>query len=603
MMVDLVVLNAHPPSYLQDLARPDHRRGLLAVSRRRLDRPARRRLRPAARPARRPTSCSCCAPPRGCTSPATAARSAGSSPRPSPTEAPPDDELEPSAPELRAPARSDSRVIRAVRRIGATAPDAAGAAPDATAPALRAAAAHRAGAAGAAVRRSTTASAGSPPDGDYEIRVRGDRVPPAPWANVIANPHGGFVVTERGGGFTWAENSYFFRLTPWHNDPVSDPVSEAIYLRDEDTRRALVRHAGADPARRRRTPSATARAAPSFEHEQRGIATHYPRHGRGRGVKLVAAAGDQPATAAAPAHADHLRGVDPRRRCASTPSTRCAPSSTARSGAILRAEHLRPAVRRLDRVPRDQRAGDGHTGEPARVPRPERHAPTRPRRSARRAALRGVTGAGIDPCAALQCVLELAPGETREIVILLGAAPRRGRGAAGCSREYRDVGARRGRARADGRAAGASGSRSITVRTPEPTFDAMLNRWTLYQALACRMWAPLGALPEQRRVRLPRPAPGRDGVRVRRAGARARAHPARGRAASSSRATCSTGGTRRAGAACAPGSPTTSPGCRTWSTTTSASTGDASVLDEYVPFLTHARSSSRTSTRSTTCPR
>jgi cyclic beta-1,2-glucan synthetase len=29
----------------------------------------------------------------------------------------------------------------------------------------------------------------------------------------------------------------------------------------------------------------------------------------------------------------------------------------------------------------------------------------------------------------------------------------------------------------------------ITVKTPEPTFDAMLNRWTLYQALACRMWA------------------------------------------------------------------------------------------------------------------
>ena len=43
------------------------------------------------------------------------------------------------------------------------------------------------------------------------------------------------MVTERGGGFTWAENSYFFRLTPWHNDPVSDPASEVVYLQDDET--------------------------------------------------------------------------------------------------------------------------------------------------------------------------------------------------------------------------------------------------------------------------------------------------------------------------------------------------------------------------------
>ena len=29
----------------------------------------------------------------------------------------------------------------------------------------------------------------------------------------------------------------------------------------------------------------------------------------------------------------------------------------------------------------------------------------------------------------------------------------------------------------------------ISVKTPEPTFDLMVNGWTLYQALSCRMWA------------------------------------------------------------------------------------------------------------------
>ena len=29
----------------------------------------------------------------------------------------------------------------------------------------------------------------------------------------------------------------------------------------------------------------------------------------------------------------------------------------------------------------------------------------------------------------------------------------------------------------------------VTVSTPEPSFDAMINHWALYQALACRIWA------------------------------------------------------------------------------------------------------------------
>ncbi|HOV68848.1 MAG TPA: glucoamylase family protein, partial [Clostridia bacterium] len=42
---------------------------------------------------------------------------------------------------------------------------------------------------------------------EYLILHRGDRHTPMPWANVLANEHFGSIVTESGGGYTWAENS------------------------------------------------------------------------------------------------------------------------------------------------------------------------------------------------------------------------------------------------------------------------------------------------------------------------------------------------------------------------------------------------------------
>ena len=60
-------------------------------------------------------------------------------------------------------------------------------------------------------------------------------LPPAPWINVVANPTVGFLISESGAGFTWAGNSQTNRLTGWSNDPVIDPPSEVVYLRDEQT--------------------------------------------------------------------------------------------------------------------------------------------------------------------------------------------------------------------------------------------------------------------------------------------------------------------------------------------------------------------------------
>ena len=71
---------------------------------------------------------------------------------------------------------------------------------------------------------------------EYEIRLENGNYPPVPWINVIANNSNfGFHISESGAGFTWAYNSREYKLTPWSNDPVSDPAAEVVYIIDEIT--------------------------------------------------------------------------------------------------------------------------------------------------------------------------------------------------------------------------------------------------------------------------------------------------------------------------------------------------------------------------------
>ena len=77
---------------------------------------------------------------------------------------------------------------------------------------------------------------GFTPDGhEYVITLEPGQSTPAPWVNVIASPHIGTVVSESGSAYTWAENAHEFRLTTWHNDPLCDSSGEAFYIRDEET--------------------------------------------------------------------------------------------------------------------------------------------------------------------------------------------------------------------------------------------------------------------------------------------------------------------------------------------------------------------------------
>jgi cyclic beta-1,2-glucan synthetase len=325
---------------------------------------------------------------------------------------------------------------------------------------------------------------GLTPEGDYQINIQGAAVPPAPWANVVANPAGGFLVSERGAGYTWAGSSYFFRLTPWHNDPVCDPVSEAIYLRDtgsgdlwSPTPAPL---GGAGPCTVRHGAGFS-----TFESERHGIASRLTLAMAGEeSVKLsvlrLTNRSEFPRRLEATAYVEWTLGVTPER-------TRHQVSTEYDDalGAILARNAFDAdfadmvAFCAISEPPLDHTADrreflgrNGSVDGPAAL---------------RGGPFRNATGSGLDPCAALRCVLDLAPGETRELVVVLGAA--RGRDEA-----RRTI----ARLQPEGTAAAAAAGSVerwrerlsvITVRTPEPAFDAMLNRWTLYQALACRMWA------------------------------------------------------------------------------------------------------------------
>src|SRR3989442_15312966 len=69
---------------------------------------------------------------------------------------------------------------------------------------------------------------------EYAVVLDGDRETPLPWVNVMANAGFGTVVSASGSAYTWAENSRENRLTPFANDPVTDPTAEALFLRDEE---------------------------------------------------------------------------------------------------------------------------------------------------------------------------------------------------------------------------------------------------------------------------------------------------------------------------------------------------------------------------------
>ena len=323
---------------------------------------------------------------------------------------------------------------------------------------------------------------GFSPDGkEYIIRLQ-QRMTPAPWLNVLANPDFGCIVSERGGGFVFAENSRENKLTPWSNDPVSDPPGEIIYLRDEDSGAVW-----------------TVCAAPIWEHQPYTV-----MHGRGYSK-----------------FCHHSHGLDQE-------LTVFVPLDDPVKLSLLKIRNDSPGFRRLtatyfirpvlgvsDQIShlhlvsswgenmltfRNPYNGDfpgriawisasrpvlGYTGDCCEFLGLEGDL-TNPAALAR-TRLSNIVGAGLNPCGAIQVALELEPGSEGELVFQLGQAANLER--------VREIAAKY-----NGQAPLAlkqtrdywqSLIGTIAARTPETSLNILLS-WLLYQTLVCRMWARTG---------------------------------------------------------------------------------------------------------------
>jgi cyclic beta-1,2-glucan synthetase len=327
---------------------------------------------------------------------------------------------------------------------------------------------------------------GFSPDGrEYVTILRAGQWTPAPWANVIANEHDfGFQVTETGGGYTWSVNSRENRLTPWSNDAVSDPPGEAIYLRDEESGAVWtptplpVR--GDDPYVVRHGQGYTV-----FEHTSHGVTQELllfaPLDATVK-ISLLRLRNHTNETRrlSVTSYSELVLGVE---RGASAPFV--VTEFDEESGAIFaRNPYNNEFAARIafaatsareSTITCDRKEFLGRNGTPARPA------------ALRRAALSGRAGPGLDPCAALQTVVELAPGATHEVVFLLGETDTR--------EEARAIVERFGRLRAVNEAFASVLARwdemleTIEVRTPDAALDTILNRWLPYQTLACRVLA------------------------------------------------------------------------------------------------------------------
>jgi cyclic beta-1,2-glucan synthetase len=323
---------------------------------------------------------------------------------------------------------------------------------------------------------------------EYVTHLGSDNPTPAPWLNIVANKDFGFQCSADGSGYTWLGNSRENQLTQWTNDPVSNPASEAIFVRNESTG-ALI--------------------SPTLKPLNSADGTHTARHGFGYSVfERRTQDLDLELTQTVP-----LEGSVKISRLKLTNR-----SSVTQSFSVTFYAHLVMGSPRAATAPFITTALDEQTGalfarnpwaiqggsQVAFVDMLGRQTSwtgdrreflgafgnlEHPKALSSGTSLSNRTGAGLDPCCAMQTSVVLGPGENREVVILFGAASN--------ETSAQSLIAHTRKTEPDAviasiKAFWAEMLESVQVNSPDSSFDILMNGWLLYQSLACRIWARSG---------------------------------------------------------------------------------------------------------------
>ena len=319
----------------------------------------------------------------------------------------------------------------------------------------------------------------------YTIVLKGADETPMPWVNVIANPRFGTVVTASGSAHTWSGNSRENRLTPFANDPVSDPTAEAIFVRDDETGeawtptpgpmarptigRCLVRHSAG--------LTRFARATHGISHEldvfvdasdpvKFSLLTLTNNGTKARALSVFAY---NEWVLGPPRDGEHLHIVTEIDQSSQAIFARNAYNHEFAGHVAFSSASDEPSSFTAERRSFIGRNGD--LSKPAALGE---------------TALSGQTGAGLDPCAGLHVRCVLQPGESRRLVFLLGQGTDRDHARRLIARHGRVDGALAARDRVQ--ASWEDTLEAVQVQTPDDSLDALLNHWLLYQAMSCRLW-------------------------------------------------------------------------------------------------------------------